>query len=117
MPVVTTDPLPIHDTRVVPPPPGGVHLIGFSGDEIFIMGWDGKAPQPISLYENSDFSGYIHGHGKVAQPPLVDRPFVGTDAREDFRDRMMRYCASCAPHRLAYPFGASWPHPAHIEMP
>ena len=67
-PVVTTDPLPIHDTRVVPPPPGGVHLIGFSGDEIFIMGWDGKAPQPISLYENSDFSGYIHGQ-------QVPRPF------------------------------------------
>ena len=24
---VTTDPLPAHDTRVVPPPPGSVHLI------------------------------------------------------------------------------------------
>ena len=59
--VVTTNPLPAHDTRVVPPPPGGVHLIEFSGDEIFMMGWDGEAPQPISLYEDSDFSGYIHG--------------------------------------------------------
>ena len=65
---MTTDPLPIHDTRVVPPSLGDVHLIEFSGDEIFIMGWDGKAPQPISLYENLDFSGYIHGQ-------QVPRPF------------------------------------------
>ncbi|RVW70807.1 Retrovirus-related Pol polyprotein from transposon 17.6 [Vitis vinifera] len=28
-------------------------------DEIFMMGWDGEAPQPISLYEESDFVGYI----------------------------------------------------------
>ena len=28
-PAMTTDPLPTHDTRVVPPPPGGVHLIEF----------------------------------------------------------------------------------------
>ena len=60
-PVVTTDPLPTHDTRAVPPPQGGVHLIEFSRDEIFMMGWDGEALQPISLYEDSDFSGYIHG--------------------------------------------------------
>ena len=40
-PGVTTDPLPTHDTRVVPPPPGGVHLIEYSRDEIFMMGWDG----------------------------------------------------------------------------
>ncbi|KAL6313173.1 hypothetical protein AAG906_016757 [Vitis piasezkii] len=85
--VVTIDPLPTHETRVVPPSSGGIHLIEFSGDEIFMMGWDGEAPQPISLYKDSDFK------------------------------RMMRYCASCAPHRLAYPFGASWPRPVHIEMP
>ena len=35
---VTTDPLPTHDTRAVPPPPGGVHLIEYSRDEIFMMG-------------------------------------------------------------------------------
>ncbi|RVW66628.1 hypothetical protein CK203_063604 [Vitis vinifera] len=35
---VTTNPLPTHDTRVVPPPSGNVHLIEFSGDEIFMMG-------------------------------------------------------------------------------
>ena len=40
-PAETTDPLPNHDTRAVPPSPGGVHLIEHSGDEIFIMGWDG----------------------------------------------------------------------------
>ena len=60
-PAVTTDPLPTHDIRAVSSPPGNVHLIDFSGDEIFMMGWDGEAPQPISLYEDSDFSGYIHG--------------------------------------------------------
>ena len=37
-PGVTTDPLPTHDTRVVPPPPGGINSIEFLGDEIFIMG-------------------------------------------------------------------------------
>ena len=43
-PGVTTDPLPTHDTRVVPPPPGGIHSIEFLGNEIFMMGWDGEAP-------------------------------------------------------------------------
>ena len=38
---MTTDPLPTHDTRVVPPPPGGIHSIKFLGDEIFMIGWDG----------------------------------------------------------------------------
>ena len=65
---VTTDPLPTHDTRVVPLPSGDVHLIEFSGDEIFMMGWDGEAPQPISLYEELDFGRYIHGQ-------QVPRPF------------------------------------------
>ncbi|WKA06683.1 hypothetical protein VitviT2T_024573 [Vitis vinifera] len=99
-PGVATDPLPTHDTRVVPPPPGGVHLIEFSRDEIFMMGWDGEAPQPISLYEESDFVGYIPRQqisrpfsltpdkivtrsGRIAQPPPVDRPFAGIAAREE----------------------------------
>ena len=67
-PRVTTDPLPTHDTRVVPPPPGGIHSIKFLGDEIFMMGWDGEAPQPICLYADSGFSGYTHGQ-------QVSRPF------------------------------------------
>ena len=66
-PAVTTDPLLTHDTRVVPPPPGGVHLIEYSGDEIFMMGWDGEAPQPISLYANSEFSVYTQGQ-QVSSP-------------------------------------------------
>ena len=64
---VTTDPLLTHDTRAVPPPPGGVHLIEYSGDEIFMMGWDGEAPQPISLYANSEFSVYTQGQ-QVSSP-------------------------------------------------
>ena len=41
---VTTDPLPTHNTRAVPPPLCGIHSIEFLGDEIFMMGWDGEAP-------------------------------------------------------------------------
>ena len=37
-PIVTTGLLPTHDTRVVPPPTGGVHFIEFSRDEIFMIG-------------------------------------------------------------------------------
>ena len=66
-PGVTTDPLPTHDTRVVPPPPGGIHSIEFLGDELFMMGWDGEAPQPICLYADSGFSGYTHGQ-QVSRP-------------------------------------------------
>ena len=67
-PGVTTDPLLTHDTRAVPPPPGGIHSIEFLGDEIFMMGWDGEAPQLICLYADADFSGYTHGQ-------QVSRPF------------------------------------------
>ena len=73
-PGVTTDLLPTHDTRAVPPPPGGVHLIEYSGDEIFMMGWDGEAPQPISLYEESDFVGYTSNQ-------WTPRPFLLTPDR------------------------------------
>ena len=66
-PGVTTDPLPTHNTRVVPPPPGGIHSIEFLADEIFIIGWDGESPQPICLYADSGFSGYTHGQ-RVSKP-------------------------------------------------
>ena len=58
-PAVTTDPLPTHDTRVVPPPLGDVHSVEFSRDKIFMMGWDGEAPLSINLYIDSNFSGYM----------------------------------------------------------
>ena len=64
---VTIDSLPTHDARVVPPPTSGVHSVEFSGDEIFLMGWDGKAPQPIILYTDSDFSGYTSSQ-KILRP-------------------------------------------------
>ena len=67
-PAVTTNPLPTHDTRAVPPPLRGVHLNEHSGDEIFMMGWDGEAPQPINLYADSDFIRYTQGQ-------QVSRPF------------------------------------------
>ena len=65
---MTTNPLSTYDTRVVPSPPGGIHSIEFLGDEILMMRCDGKAPQPICLYADSDFSGYTHGQ-------QVSRPF------------------------------------------
>ena len=67
-PEVTTDPLPTHDTRAVPPPPGGIHSIEFLGYEIFMMGWDGENPQPIYLYADSGFSGYTHGQQIMFRP-------------------------------------------------
>ena len=57
-PRVTTDPLPTHNTRAVPPPLGGIDSIEFLGDEILMMGWDGEAPQLIFLYADSGFNGY-----------------------------------------------------------
>ena len=137
-PGVTIDPLPTHDTIVVPPPLGGIHSIEFLGDEIFMMGWDGEAPQSICLYADSGFSGYTHGQqvsrpfrlilddvprqttvlpvylqhvppmapfilfpeeygpahrdvqiitksGRVVQPPPIDRPFAGIDARDEIQ--------------------------------
>ena len=57
---MTTDLLPTHDTGVVPPPSGGIYSIKLLGDEIFMIGWDGEAPQPICLYADSDFSRYTH---------------------------------------------------------
>ena len=60
-PIMAINLLATHDTRLVPPPPGGVHSIEFLGDEIFVMGWDGEAPQPINLYTYLDFSGYTSG--------------------------------------------------------
>ena len=65
---MTTNPLPTHDTKAVPLPTGGVHSVEFSGDEIFMMGWDVEAPQPISLYTDLDFSGYTSGQ-------QIPRPF------------------------------------------
>ena len=60
-PGVTIELLPPHDTRAISPPLGGIHSIVFLGDEIFMMGWAGEAPQPICLYADSGFSGYTHG--------------------------------------------------------
>ena len=42
-PGVTTDPFPTHNTKVVPPPPKGVHLIESAKNEIFMMGWRGSS--------------------------------------------------------------------------
>ncbi|RVX20834.1 hypothetical protein CK203_002377 [Vitis vinifera] len=118
-----TDPLPTHDTRAVPPPPEGVHLIEFAGDEIFMMA-DPQAIQfdPGQIYGPPPVSPVYLQHvppmtpfilfpeeyrplrdvqivtrsGRVAQPPPVDRPFAGIAAREEVQRKMMRYYASYA---------------------
>ena len=61
--------------RVAQPPPIDRPFAGTNArndvqredDEIFMMEWDREAPQPISLYEDSYFSGYIHGQ-QVPKP-------------------------------------------------
>ena len=135
---MTIDPLPTHDTRAVPPPLWGIHLIEHIEGDVYMMGWDGEAPHSISLYEDSNFirytsdqqvprpfrlapnrtlkrpsvppgylqhtlplthfilfpEGYGRAHrdvqivtrsGRVAYPPLVDRPFSGTTTREELQ--------------------------------
>ena len=64
---MTTDLLPTNDTRAIAPPQGGIHSIEFLGDEIFMIGWDEEAPQPICLYADSNFNRYTHGQ-KVSRP-------------------------------------------------
>ena len=55
---MTIDPLPTHDTRAVPPPLWGIHLIEHIEGDVYMMGWDGEAPHSISLYEDSNFIRY-----------------------------------------------------------
>ena len=43
-------------------------MIEHTKGDVFMMGWDGEAPQSISLHEDSDFSGYTHRQ-------QVPRPF------------------------------------------
>ena len=65
---MTTNPFPTHDAGVVPLPTSGVHSVKFLGDEIFMTGWEVEAPQLISLYIDSDFSGYTSNQ-------QIPRPF------------------------------------------
>ena len=53
--------------------------------------------------------------GRVAQPPPVDRTFAGTDGRYEIQREDDEILASYTPLRPAFPFGAYWSHPAHIE--
>ena len=55
---MTKNPLPTHDTRVVPPPLEGIHLIEHTKGDVFMMGWDGEAFQSINFYEDSNFIRY-----------------------------------------------------------
>ena len=136
--MIWDDPLPTHDTRAVPALLGGIHLIEHIEGDVFMMVWGGEAPQPISLYKDSNFNGYTHGQqvprpfrlapdeiprqpvvspvylqhvppltpfiifsegygpahrdvqivtrrGRVPHPPLVDRTFATTTAREEIQ--------------------------------
>ncbi|RVW64040.1 Retrovirus-related Pol polyprotein from transposon opus [Vitis vinifera] len=64
-------PMPLDvGTIVLLPPLRGIHLIEHMEGDVFMMGWDGEAPQPISLYEDLDLSGYTH------QQQLLGRRFT-----------------------------------------
>ena len=85
-PVVTIDLLPTHDNRVVPPPTGGVHSVEFLGDEIFMMGWGGEAPQSIGLYTNS----------YLVDTPLASRSLDHLDLSQmRFADRLQFHPYTC----------------------
>ncbi|RVW33280.1 hypothetical protein CK203_107916 [Vitis vinifera] len=87
MTVVTKDPLPTHDTRAIPPPPRGIHLIEHIEGDVFMMGWDGEAPQrSVHVPPLSPFIMFLEGYGlahrdvqivtqsgRVAHPPPVNR--------------------------------------------
>ena len=51
-PSVTTNPLPAHTTRAVPPPADGIHFLEFSNHDDFIhmLSWDDTNPEPIISY-------------------------------------------------------------------
>ena len=88
---MTTDPLPTNDPRAVPPSTSGVHSVKFSGDEIFMMGWDGEAPQPISLYIDSYFM----------DTPLASRSLGHSDLSQmRFLDRLQFHTYTCSMFRL-----------------
>ena len=47
---VTMNPLPTHSTHTMPPPPGGIHHIGFvEDDSVHMMSWDDGLPKLIVL--------------------------------------------------------------------
>ncbi|RVW92721.1 hypothetical protein CK203_041576 [Vitis vinifera] len=130
-PGVATDPLPTHDTRAVPPPPEGTadpQAIQFD------PGQDLWAASSITVYlqhvppmtpfilfpeeyrpPHRDVQ-IVTRSGRVAQPPPVDRPFAGIAAREEVQREDDEILRSYALLRLAYPFGAFWPHLVHTEM-
>ncbi|RVW59108.1 hypothetical protein CK203_104558 [Vitis vinifera] len=104
----TNNPLPTQDTRVVPPPPGGIHLIEHTEGDVpkpfrlaldEIPGWPAVSPvylqhvpplTPFILFQE----GYGPAHrdvqivtwsGRVEHPPPIDRPFASIVAREEIQ--------------------------------
>ena len=69
-PSVTTNPLPAHTTRAVPPPVDGMHSIDFAelDDHIHMLSWDKSEPQPVVLDK-------IYEIGKVTLGPQMSTPF------------------------------------------
>ena len=74
-PTVTIDPFPTHDTRAGPPPTSGVHLIEFSGDKTFMMGWDGME----RLYNRS-----VYAQTHI----LVDTPLASKSLGHSYLSQM-----------------------------
>ena len=54
--------------------------------------------------------------GRVAHPPPVDRSFAGIGAKKELQREADEMLHQLCTTQLTYPFGAYWPHLAHIEM-
>ncbi|RVW21453.1 hypothetical protein CK203_110480 [Vitis vinifera] len=97
-PGVATDPLPTHDTRIVPPPSEGIpRSFSLTPDNIY----EPPPVSPVYLQHVPPMTPFIlfpeeyrppHRDvqivtrtGRVAQPPPVDRPFAGIVAREEIK--------------------------------
>ena len=72
---MTTYPLPTNETRVVPLPTSGIHLIEFSGDEIFMIGYDGMEKLHNRL---------VYTHTQI----LVDTPLANSSIGHSYLSHM-----------------------------
>ncbi|RVW66567.1 hypothetical protein CK203_064610 [Vitis vinifera] len=95
-PTITTNPLPAHDTRAIPLPPGSTlrpfRLIPdeIPGQTSFSPVYLQHVPPLTHFILFPEGYGPIHRDvqivtrsGRIAQPPPVDRPFAGMDSKKE----------------------------------
>ena len=71
-PSVTINPLPAHNTHMVPSPADGIHSIDFIelNDHIHKLSWDESKPEPEPIVSNE-----IYEIGRVTLGPRMSTPF------------------------------------------